>query len=230
MAHLFSILLLFAFTFTSYGQTEKKRIEDISIQLINDIIQSSDFSFQKNKLILIKEDSFARKIFNFSDTVMVDTTRRTKFRLSMADFIEIKTDTLNIIDKPYFYWHKNVIPSKETSEFTVEDIKFMKKQDKLNKKIIWDNRIKGSRILNATEIYNHFKANGANEGWKIFELKYSAHLIEFSVPLFNKDYSKAVIVIDYSCGGLCGYGGIFLCEKKNGKWEITRSYGQTWIS
>ena len=224
-----SIILILATT-ASFGQRKKVKIENASIQLINDIITSTDFTFQKNKLAEAKKDTTVKLSKRIPDSVRVDTVIKTKFRLSMADWTEIAKDTFNILDRPYFNTTKEIIPAKEGPDFTSADIKYMRSQLRVGQRIKWDKRIKATIIVSKIELSSMFRSKGTDEGWKMYDLKFGQNLAKFSVPLFNKDLTKAILIIDYKCGPFCGYGGEFLCQKINGKWVIVRAFGSTWAS
>jgi hypothetical protein len=52
---------------------------------------------------------------------------------------------------------------------------------------------------------------------------------QFSVPILNKDNTKALVRTDFVCSGLCGQGMVYVLEKKNGKWEIVLAKIE-WVS
>lgn len=41
-----------------------------------------------------------------------------------------------------------------------------------------------------------------------------------SIPIFNKDHSRALVAIDRACGGLCGSGGFQVYRKTHGTWVL----------
>ncbi len=53
-----------------------------------------------------------------------------------------------------------------------------------------------------------------------------------SIPIFNKDHTRALVAIDRSCGGLCGNGGIYAYRRTNKGWELdTTSFARyIWVS
>ena len=75
-----------------------------------------------------------------------------------------------------------------------------------------------------------FKKKGIDAGWKTFYSLYHNCYYNFSRPIFNKNYTKGIIEIGEHCGALDGKGGVYLIEKQNGKWNITKLYGVKWIS
>jgi hypothetical protein len=53
-----------------------------------------------------------------------------------------------------------------------------------------------------------------------FNRAHSKFNYTFSVPLFSKDRTKAILFIAYLCPGLCGSGETVLFEKKENKWQV----------
>lgn len=91
---------------------------------------------------------------------------------------------------------------KLTKCLTEEDVALMVEQKELNNEFKWDN--------------NRLELN-SSKGDKWYS---------FSVPLFSKDRTKAVMMIRELCPGLCGRGWTLLLTKDNKKW--TSEMGQTW--
>jgi len=50
-----------------------------------------------------------------------------------------------------------------------------------------------------------------------------------STPIFSTKKDKAIIEISYTRDDLDGKGGIFLLEKRDGKWMIVQ-FLRTWVS
>ncbi len=75
---------------------------------------------------------------------------------------------------------------------TKEDIDFMLSQKEINKEFQWNNSKLGFNLDN-------------HDNW-----------YEFSVPLFNKDKSKAIFLVSKLCKGLCGTEQTFLVETNGG--------------
>ena len=78
-----------------------------------------------------------------------------------------------------------------------------------------------------------FKSGGA--GWEGFAERYphSAHsYITLSPVAFNAHKTIAVVYMDHSCGSLCGGGGFYVLEKKDGIWRDMRWRGTScaWAS
>lgn len=51
----------------------------------------------------------------------------------------------------------------------------------------------------------------------------------YSVPLFNKEHTIAIIYKEFYCGNLCAAGTVEVYIKKNDKWEHYKSIG-LWVS
>ena len=86
---------------------------------------------------------------------------------------------------------------------TNADIDFMLQQKIDHSNFRWDN----SRL--------DFNMNN-NNNWYIF-----------SIPLFSKDKTKAIMMIRDLCRGLCGGGWTVLFKKENNKWVSQR--GNQWL-
>ena len=79
------------------------------------------------------------------------------------------------------------------------------------------------------EILKKHRGN-LREFYNIIEEIYgSSCFIKVSTPIFNSNYSKVIISIDYSCGPLAGGGQDYILEKKNGKWMLINESGR-WVS
>ncbi|MFP9099950.1 hypothetical protein ACLI09_12950 [Flavobacterium sp. RHBU_24] len=50
-----------------------------------------------------------------------------------------------------------------------------------------------------------------------------------SMPLFSADFKTAMIRLSYSCGALCGTGGLYIYRKTEGKWELIATWNE-WVS
>jgi hypothetical protein len=62
------------------------------------------------------------------------------------------------------------------------------------------------------------------------ENNYSSRcFIRVSTPVFNMEFTKAIIAVDYICGPMYGSGYNILLKKHKGKWMIIYEYG-TWVS
>ena len=77
---------------------------------------------------------------------------------------------------------------------TADEIKSMLAQKKEFKNFKWDNSVLG------------------------FDTKNQKTILSFSLPLFSDDKSKAVMMIKFTCPGLCGTGQTILFKKENGVW------------
>lgn len=63
-----------------------------------------------------------------------------------------------------------------------------------------------------------FKSTG---GWNTFYERYpsSGGVFSFSAVGFDAQRVHAIVQMNHSCGGLCGYGQPHFFEKKDGKWQ-----------
>jgi hypothetical protein len=84
---------------------------------------------------------------------------------------------------------------------TSDDVNFMLQQKKDHMNFKWDNSKLGFNILNKS-------------GW-----------YAFSIPLFSKDRTKAVLMIQDLCPGLCGTGWTLLYKKENNEWKSQKGNG-----
>jgi hypothetical protein len=110
------------------------------------------------------------------------------------------------------------------------DVDFMYHSIDSSKIIVIDsNRVCIPVITKAT--FNAlFQDSGINIGYDRIKKKYGTSCyISVSTPVFNSDYSKIVLAINYYCGPLWGNGFEFILRKKDGKWILIEKY-RTWIS
>ena len=98
-------------------------------------------------------------------------------------------------------WKNGIITFTATTEFgqldkclTNADIAFMLQQKADHSNFKWQNTKLGFNIKNDSTWY------------------------AFSVPLFSKDKSKAIIMIEDLCSGLCGLGWSVLFKKEDNQW------------
>lgn len=80
-------------------------------------------------------------------------------------------------------------------------------------------------ILNQNEILKELKIpNSITQNFKTVELtenlKTAKKYIQFSIPIFSKDNTKAYLESDYYSDNENSYGNSIYLEKKNGKWKI----------
>jgi hypothetical protein len=60
------------------------------------------------------------------------------------------------------------------------------------------------------------------------EPKRTAGITRFGVPAFSKD-GHALVYGSYVCGGLCGYGWLFLLKQAGESWQVIKTE-MLWIS
>jgi len=58
--------------------------------------------------------------------------------------------------------------------------------------------------------------------WTRFQARYpeASGMVTFSRVGFNADEDKALALIGYRCGDLCGAGGLYLLVKEDGNWKV----------
>lgn len=75
--------------------------------------------------------------------------------------------------------------------------------------------------MNASE----FDKMSGEKFWEIIHNKYGPGLLTVSMPIFNRDFTKAYIRFGYSCGELCGGGEDMIIEKIGDKWTVSQHLG-----
>jgi hypothetical protein len=70
-----------------------------------------------------------------------------------------------------------------------------------------------------------------NEGWQAFRRKYptAQTIVRLSLPGTNRDWSRAVIYVDMTCGPNCAGGSIFVLDKESGAWRVIES-STVWLT
>ncbi|NMH26511.1 hypothetical protein [Flavobacterium silvaticum] len=134
---------------------------------------------------------------------------------------------------PTFYFTKldSLQIVKEDSIFTKEDLNFIFKQAatnpnlKINNDVISNNKLVP---LNFKKAFNRDK-NVRNEYYDQIRRKYG-QVCTLSIPLFSKNMNIAIVKIGYSCGALCGEGGIYIYKKnQDGSWIMIKTLSD-WVS
>ena len=82
--------------------------------------------------------------------------------------------------------------------FNNNDIEYMKEQFENELKNNWTFETKKSKLKN----------------------RLKKDFYSYTIPLFSKDKSKAIIYKEFYCGSLCAYGTIEILEKKDNKWNF----------
>ena len=62
-----------------------------------------------------------------------------------------------------------------------------------------------------------------------FKKKYRKNYFKYSIPIFNKDKTLAIMWRYQYCGSLCAYSELHIYELKNGNWKI-KELIEGWIS
>lgn len=83
-------------------------------------------------------------------------------------------------------------------------------------------------LLSRTELARILDAKG---GWEHFHDRYAGSYGYFGLSRvgFSRDGTRAVLIVERSCGFLCGSGHIVRLEKREGRWRVVESM-MTWIA
>jgi hypothetical protein len=78
---------------------------------------------------------------------------------------------------------------------------------------------------------NEIFAKNFDKEWKGFYKAFpgSSGYLAFSRAGYDEKRGQALLLVDHSCGGLCGSGSVVLMEKKFGVWQYVRKH-QIWIN
>ncbi|MFE3869883.1 hypothetical protein ACFX5F_01440 [Flavobacterium sp. ZS1P70] len=196
-----NILLLFILTLLSCSTKKDedliRRIE--SINIIQTLIEQKglemlrDFSTEKELLICLNLKKVSVKTKCFEETKANDKIIVIKFpEKSFTNKGEV------CIEKIY--------KSKPIND------SFFLKNDSLN-------------IVNQNETFKTFKIpTSITQKFKTVELtknsKITEKYIQFSIPIFSKDNTKAYLKFDHYSNNENSYGNSIYLEKTNGKWKI----------
>jgi len=84
--------------------------------------------------------------------------------------------------------------------------------------------------IDKTQFGKLFDSDDYYEGYEQLKTKYGTSCyITVSTPIFNADYSKILLFINYYCGPTWGQGYQFVLKKKDGHWRLIDESG-TWES
>ena len=141
------------------------------------------------------------------------------------DFTRIISDTILIFSDTA---NKKIdIFYKTDSLFSFDDIKSFRKQ--LQEELLkeWtEGNINNAILINENNYKKIFNKRNNEKAWKLFHKKYGKGFFVYSYPIFSKNLKKAIISIEYHCGGLCGSGGVYLFEFKDNNWVLLKTYSQ----
>jgi hypothetical protein len=103
-----------------------------------------------------------------------------------------------------------------------KDIQFIEQQFKDGKKLN-TNELKsfGFKIV-AKEKLNLQTIKDENV-WKLIEQEFGKDIVTFEMPVFNRDYNKAYLWIEYLCGLDCGTSREVILSKNDDKWIIEKN-------
>lgn len=136
----------------------------------------------------------------------------------------ISKDTVQIINKMIIEQGKLLV-AIDSSLFTLNENHI--KQSKCNKKNDFNNSYKIKNIkkidFNKIQKSNFYEVIPSTTGKRLSNknqsLNYHMHL-SFSEIVYNKENSKAVIIVGVALTKLNGFTSIYYLEKKNGLWKV----------
>jgi hypothetical protein len=110
------------------------------------------------------------------------------------------------------------------------DVEFMYHSIDSSKVIVIDSNKICIPVITKSEFTSIFQDSGIYIGYSRIKKKFGTSCyISVSTPIFNSDYSKIVLSINYYCGALWGKGYEFVLEKEHGKWRVIDK-STTWES
>ena len=179
------------------------------------------FSCNKSKNIETKKTSIVKS--GISEQLIYDFTNQILSENGTSEFCK------NIIDRKIFIAPNadSLLLEKIKSDFSKDDLNFMKIQFNEGNKFVWKNNLRDRRIIKLnTTIDNE---NKAKEFWDKTLDKYHC-ISSVGMPVFNKERNLAIIEISYNCGLLCASGGTFIYKlEKNKKWKLYKTIN-SWVS
>ncbi len=221
------IILIIGISSNCFSQTSKRQIVNLNYEVLNDLIHSHDFTPQIKAFERRRNDTDLAKIFTKLKHDSIDTSVTKKLRIS---FLGTQLDRICIVNKTLKYGSMiEKLFNGDISDFNSEDILFMKVQLKDSNFHFWRKKIKYVRFLKSKSIQEYLSRYGSEGGWDKIHSKYCNEIYSFSSPLFNKTFTKGIIRLAMTCGSICGHGGVYLIEKRNGKWNIVKVYEEWWI-
>ena len=88
----------------------------------------------------------------------------------------------------------------------------------------------GGPTISGRKLKRIFNDENQRDGYEVLKGTYGTSCYrKTSTPLFNSDFTKAVLWIDYQCGYKHGHGDIYVLEKRKGEWWLIEEVG-TWES
>jgi hypothetical protein len=140
-------------------------------------------------------------------------------------------DTFYLDSKPTMWqFCLDSVGMSKDSFFIAADIPFILNQIKHPALTEWKpGQIKSATIIPDDEL-NLIFGSGVEDGWSSFYKKYSLKgFYTYSPPFFSVKGDHCIVYITSNCGGLCGAGEIYYCERRDNKWVVI-SHKQCWVS
>ena len=110
--------------------------------------------------------------------------------------------------------------SADTLILTNAELKYIHDQlNKMDRPYLKSDLFDSTQIVSPSSIHRLFK-KGIGEGWEAFYKRYSPKgYYVFSKPIFLRNDSLCIFYYGYSCGGLCGSGGLYIYKKTGSDWK-----------
>jgi hypothetical protein len=153
----------------------------------------------------------------------------------LADSTDTYSSPSCITEK--FRFHHTIPPGVNFEDYAkreleIEDLKHLETQFQYFRNFkIDENLAKGKNIITANEFENFEKEaeRGDFQFWDWLDQTCDDGYVSISRPLFNEDFTKALVIIANVSCPQCGGGETRMYELQSGKWEIVET-SNGWIS
>ncbi len=171
--------------------------------------------------ILITYFFYIIPIVTFSQVKETEQKYKNETKKLISDLVgEIKIDTKTVlINKPISYDLKNCFETTfiESDSLTENEKLYVKKEIENSNEFEWTNDyVDNIKIVKNSEYQKIFK--DLINGWKNFRRKHGKSILQFSKPIFLRNYSICIISYSHSSDYLSAYGLTTCYKKENGKW------------
>ena len=166
-------------------------------------------------------------INNKTDSIVLIEQYNNEFKKSDYEIFDPKSDSINKTDVNFLYistnrdtvFIKRVIKEPELKKVITDFAVDFDNQPKLNPEFLATDNL-NIQSITSKKFYSFFgKKRWRKNSWKRIKRKYGVdNVVELSKIIYNEDFCSVYYGIH--CGGLCGSGGIVVCEKIKGKWKI----------
>ncbi len=173
----------------------------------------------KKRILIILLLLFTNLIFCQETEAETKYITETKSLINYISKVFLSTTNLNIEKTATRVKIENCKERYESSMFDKSELDFIKQSINNPKIIYWSEEyFPNSKIIENEKIQAVFKEE--TDGWNKFRETYGGAIVEFSSPIFLRNYQIALIRFSETSGELSGVGyeGIFI--KKGDVWEI----------